>query len=65
LIVHQLARKFLDVGIAAAAAATSARAASSKVQSSSVFGDGLQFRIRFCRRGRAVLRRVVFLGRAM
>src|SRR5262245_45130594 len=66
LIVHQVARKSFDVGtVAVAAAATSARAASSKVQSSSVLGDGLQLRIRFCRRGLDVRRRVVLRGRAM
>jgi hypothetical protein len=66
LIVHQLVRRSFEVGTAAVvAAATSAFAASSNVQSSSVFEDGLQFRIRFCRRGLAVRRRVVFRGRAI
>jgi hypothetical protein len=65
LIVHQVVRRSLDVGIVAAAAAMSDFAASSNVQSFSVFGDGLQFKIRFCRRGLAVRRRVVFRGRAM
>jgi hypothetical protein len=47
LIVHQVVRRSFEVGIEAVAAAMSARAASSNVQSSSVFGDGLQLRIRF------------------
>jgi hypothetical protein len=46
----------LDVGIVAVAAAISDFAASSKVQSSSVFGDGLQLRIRFGCRVRFVRR---------
>jgi hypothetical protein len=65
-IVHQLVRRSFELGTAAvAAAATSAREASSNVQSSSVFRDGLQFRILFCRRALVVRRRVVFRGRAM
>jgi hypothetical protein len=64
-MVHQVVRRSFDVGIVAVAAAISDFAASSNVQSSSVFGDGLQFKIRFCRRGLAVRRRVVFRGRAM
>ena len=61
---HQVARRSFDAGIDGAAMTMSASAAVSNVQSSSCFGEGFAFRIRFGCRLRAAFRLVVFRGLA-
>ena len=61
---HQAERRSFEAGIGGAAITMSASWAVSKVQSSSVFGEGLTLRIRFGCRLRDAFRRVVLRGLA-